>query len=262
MRFANGKLLKVDDADIQNGQFVFPEVVTSIGPKVFAGCKSLVSITIPDTVTHIGVGAFKDCLNLASVVIPNGVTSIENYAFKDCSKMASVVIPASVASIGLSAFDGCNSLESIVIPKGVTSIKGSALSNCSNLKSIVISDSVTSIGTNAFASCSAVSVIHIDAQTQEGYEKVFALLPDDFQKKIQNNYKLFESQALTLLKIHNHDAGFFKKNRVPKDITRELIANIARQYDIPPLMLQQTYRKFGVEAENNAATENKPGLNG
>ena len=99
MRFAYGRLLKVEDADIQNGQFVFPEEVGSIEPKAFAGCRSLASITVPSTVTHIGVGALKDCLNLASVVIPNGVTSIANYAFKDYSKMGSVVIPPSYQMI-------------------------------------------------------------------------------------------------------------------------------------------------------------------
>lgn len=55
--------------------------VTTIGGCTFAGCTSLISITIPESVTTIGDRAFVNCKSLASITIPDGVKIGED-AFK------------------------------------------------------------------------------------------------------------------------------------------------------------------------------------
>lgn len=78
MKVENGVLLKVENNDIIDGKFEFPNGVTSIGYHAFSGCSSLSKIDIPDSVTSIGNGAFYCCSSLLKVDIPDSVTSIRN----------------------------------------------------------------------------------------------------------------------------------------------------------------------------------------
>ena len=141
---------------------VIPEgVVTSIGDKAFAWCKSLTSIVIPDGVTSIGDSAFEECKSLYSIRIPDSVTSIGDFAFSWCESLESVEIPDSVTSIGMGAFSYCEYLESIKIPDSVTSIDIGTFSDCKSLKSIKIPDSVTEINDSAFSGCDSLESIEI-----------------------------------------------------------------------------------------------------
>ncbi len=124
----------------------------------FAGCTSLISITIPNNVKSIGYGVFADCAGLISITIPDSITSISDYAFDGCTSLASVTIPDGVESIGGGAFRNCPTLISITIPDSITSIGYTAFRSCSNLTSIEIPDSVTSIGYSAFQSCSSLTI--------------------------------------------------------------------------------------------------------
>ena len=138
-----------------------PNSVTSIGSEAFRGCSGLTSVSIPNSVTSIGSSAFSNCSGLTSIEIPNSVTSIENWAFEGCTGLTSVTIPNSVISIGYSAFSGCSGLTSIEIPNSVTSIGDYAFSYCSSLTSVTIPNSVTSIGSSAFSNCSGLTSIEI-----------------------------------------------------------------------------------------------------
>ena len=72
------KLLRVTNKDVQNGQFIIPETVTSIGDFAFCGCAGLTQVTIPDSVTSIGNTAFYGCTGLAHITILGSVESIGN----------------------------------------------------------------------------------------------------------------------------------------------------------------------------------------
>lgn len=159
MKIENGVLIEVKNSDIEDGQFIFPDGITSIGPNAFEYLDELRSVVIPDGITSIGNSAFRNCYKLSSIVIPDGVTSIENGAFKRCYKLSSIVIPEGVTSIEEDAFFECDSLSSIIIPNSVISIGRTAFHRCSSLSSIIIPEGVTSIGKHAFSYTALTSVI-------------------------------------------------------------------------------------------------------
>ena len=143
----------------QQGAYIIPQSVTSIGYRAFSGCSGLTSVTIPNSVTSIGDLAFSGCSGLTSITIPNSVTSIGSSTFAYCSSLTSVTIPNSVTSIGERAFDECTGLTSVTIPNSVTSIGDFAFYECENLASIIIPNSVMSIGSGAFSNCPNLPVI-------------------------------------------------------------------------------------------------------
>jgi len=87
---------------------------TSIGADAFAGCYSIISVTISANVTSIGLDAFGGCENLTSVTIGSRVTSIEDFAFSDCYSLTSITIPNSVSKIDWGAFQGCTGLTRVI----------------------------------------------------------------------------------------------------------------------------------------------------
>ncbi len=97
---------------------------TEIGSSVFAGSKSLVSVTIPATVTIIRSNAFEGCTELTTVTFEAGsqCDTISKSAFSGCTKLSAISIPDSVTTIGENAFKYCRSLTSITIGAGVKNI--------------------------------------------------------------------------------------------------------------------------------------------
>src|SRR5574344_365941 len=152
---------------IGNSAFVFarqsltsitiPDSVTSIGEMVFAGCKSLISVTFggDSQLTSIGYDAFGNCSSLTSITIPNNVTSIGNSAFSGCLGLTSITFGenSQLANLGNYAFSGCSSLTSIIIPNSVASIGNYAFNGCSSLISAIISSDITDIGQDIFDNC-------------------------------------------------------------------------------------------------------------
>lgn len=99
MRVVDGVLKDVNDSDIENGRFEFPDGVTAIGEKAFDICRNLTSITIPENVTFIGENAFRLCTALESIIIPKNVTFIGYSAFYPCFKLASIIMSEGVVEL-------------------------------------------------------------------------------------------------------------------------------------------------------------------
>jgi hypothetical protein len=170
--------------------------IINIGSGAFAGCRSLIAITvdeqnlfysssngilfdkpqttlleapggfagsyaIPGSVTSIGDGAFYYCTNLTEITIPNSVTNIGNQAFYYCGSLARLQMGTNVMSIGDYGFNSCSSLTSLTIPNLVTSIGVAAFEYCGSLTNVTMGTNVTSIGDYAFASCSGLTGITI-----------------------------------------------------------------------------------------------------
>lgn len=171
-----------------------PGSVTSIGSRVFGGCKNLTSINVsPENTTYYSVGdclierksgtiiagcknsvipddgsikaidvfAFSGCSDLTNITIPDSVASIGNYAFYQCSGLSSITIPNSVTSIGSFTFSSCTGLTSVTLPDSIMSIDSFAFSDCTSLTSITIPKNVTTIGDSAFRNCTSLSSITI-----------------------------------------------------------------------------------------------------
>ena len=72
---------------------------------------------IPSSVTTIGESAFQGCRSLTSIIIPSSVTSMKDWAFAGCRSLTSVTIPSSITSIVGSMFAGCSSLTNITLSR-------------------------------------------------------------------------------------------------------------------------------------------------
>lgn len=236
MKIENGMLGFVSKNDITDGQFEIPEGVTSIDNHAFARCSNLISILISKDRISIGNFAFYKCNNLASIVISKSIVSIGERAFHDCCKLTSIVIPEGITSIGSLAFSGCSSLTSITIP-----------------------NSINHMGHDTFDGCKALSVIHIDANNQESYENILALLPENLQQAIENYHQNFIEKTVVLLAGSKQSTSFFRHTNMPTDVTHKLIADLAAtQYGISPFMLNLIYHKSGINAEDTPDIDDKP----
>jgi hypothetical protein len=182
-------------------------------------------------------------------VFPKGITTIESSAFNFCCNLISLDIPKSVDFIGTNAFSSCLNLCSVVIPEGVTSILWCTFLCCRNLTAITIPKSVTLIDSEAFLECTALAVIHINAESEENYARIYGLLPLKLQNIVQTCHQSFNEKAIMLLAGSKQEPGFFRTNVIPSEISHHILYKLAHQYGIPSFMLNEISQKFGMEVE-------------
>jgi len=113
---------------------IFHRSVTTIQPRAFFECRSLVRVTIPDTVTRI-----------------------EYEAFMGCDSLRLILFPRTLEHIRTAAFEGCNSLEAVFLPSTVNHIDDHAFNNCKSLRSVYMSDTIEWMGYNVFDGCDQLS---------------------------------------------------------------------------------------------------------
>lgn len=179
--FRNSKFTKV----------TIGEGVVSIGAYAFAGCSSIVSMTLPYSVENIGSSAFVNCTGeliinskiveqdcssdyyptcynsanskgwlygaeFSKLTIGNDIQVIGAYMFKG-SQFSNISLPDSVTKIGSYSFEDSYQLDSISIPDNVTTIERYAFEGC-GLTNITIGENVETIGERAFYGNSSASV--------------------------------------------------------------------------------------------------------
>ena len=154
-----------------------PESVTTIDDWAFAGCSSLVQITLSKKLTEIGYCGFSDCTSLESITIPYGVTCLKEGAFENCNSLTSIKLPESIEYIGEYAFSGCGPLVDVTIPSGVKDIGMNAFNWCESLINVKISESVTFIGSNAFGYCKSIASIDV-AEDNKFFSSIDGVLFD------------------------------------------------------------------------------------
>ena len=96
-------------AQTKLNSITLPETVTEIGPRAFADCKSLKSITALG-VTVIGIEAFQNCDDLKEAAFSPSLTTIGDRAFHSCGRLQSLAAPATLTEIGTDALMGCENL--------------------------------------------------------------------------------------------------------------------------------------------------------
>lgn len=202
---SDGESITITGYTGPGGEVLIPETidglpVSEIGSKVFAGCDSVISVTIPSSVTTIDLGSFAtsalECRSLnrievapsnavfssfdgilydknghllircpgarvGSLTLPTGLTTNGGHAFAHCVGLTTITIPDSVVSIGQSAFAGCSRLIGITIPDGVTGIGKWTFSDCTSLSSVVIGNGVTAVSLYAFEDCASLARVTI-----------------------------------------------------------------------------------------------------
>lgn len=122
--------------------------VTSIAPKAFFKCKTLVTADL-GSVKFVGKEAFSVCSNLKQVKMPS-VTDIGEKAFSYCPKLASVEFGEGLTIIRASAFFRCYALTTLELPGSLKTIRNSAFSRCS-IEYVSFGSSLKTVTGTAFA---------------------------------------------------------------------------------------------------------------
>lgn len=148
---------------------IIPDSVTNMSG-VFAGNRSIESVTIGKGLKAIGQSEFNNCTSLKTLVLGESVTTIGEYAFR-YTAIESIIIPDSVTDLGMYVFQGCNSLATAVIGNGITKLNGSLFDGCSALTTVSISDSVTTVETYAFRGCISLKSVDFGTKVAEGLNR-------------------------------------------------------------------------------------------
>lgn len=138
------------DTDVIVPELLGEAIVTTIGYRAFASCKTIVSVTLPDTIKYIQSRAFTFCGNMTAINVGSGVRNIGFGAFYKCSKLQSITLPEAVDTIAGSTFCYCDKLKSIKAP-GVTKLMTSAFYD-SGISELEFSESFNCVESYAFTS--------------------------------------------------------------------------------------------------------------
>lgn len=94
-----------------------PSNINKIGDNAFSNCESLESADLSAmTDVTFGNSTFAGCTSLVDVTLPSALTQIPNGMFRGCTALASINLPATVTSISANSFGGCESLKSVRMP--------------------------------------------------------------------------------------------------------------------------------------------------
>jgi len=150
--YLNGELVE---------ELVIPEGVEDIADYVFAGCKSIKSVSFPESLESIGLSEFNNCSSLNSVYIKDlsawcsidiGSTMTDRSydLYLDGEVITDLVIPEDIEQLNPYTFKNVGSILSVYIPENVKSISFCVFEGCENLKDISISDECREIRTDCF----------------------------------------------------------------------------------------------------------------
>lgn len=205
-------IIGIDDGSFGNSTLksvTIPNRITNISGNPFAGCESLMKIsvrddhptlkivngalydkktdtllayprastatsyTIPKGTKVIGTSAFEGS-QLKKIIIPDTVTTIDAAAFYDCRNLTEMTVPDSVQSINILAFYGCSSMVQIYLPAGLERLEIGVLQGCSSLEAIDLPASLKVIGDQAFYMCISLGDVMLPGGLEIIGDKAFA----------------------------------------------------------------------------------------
>ena len=154
-----------------SNQFDIPDLVSSLAPAAFAGCRKLTRITLPQYILAIPPYCFSDCTELQYVNLPALLNTIGQSAFEGCRQLKDICLPPTLQSLGDYAFSGCASIEKLDLPRNLSEIgrtdgkenekTGCTFYGCSSLKALTIPDKVASLNEYCFGNCTSLEVVSI-----------------------------------------------------------------------------------------------------
>lgn len=162
----------------------FPETLTTIGARAFAGCTALTDFPKDCSVTTINGNAFDGCIALKTLELPATCTTIQKKAFNNCSALSTVTfnnpnlagVSFGISSNNLnnSAFAGCTEISTVNFKgAGTFSIDNATgtfrrihmlfPSATTNLKTVNFADGITAFkgDTPYFTGCSALETVDL-----------------------------------------------------------------------------------------------------
>jgi hypothetical protein len=139
----------------EDGKFVLPDGLQSLGAYAFRQCNALRSIRIPASIIAIPIGVFERCEQLTTVELHDAITEIEQSAFSHCTKLSGIQMPADLTVIGAWAFSNCLSLTDadVVFGDRLQKIGDRSFEKCSGIRNVRLPESVLSVHSNAFDGC-------------------------------------------------------------------------------------------------------------
>ncbi|MEL3904537.1 MAG: leucine-rich repeat domain-containing protein [Treponemataceae bacterium] len=169
----------------------FPETLTTIGARAFAGCTNLTDFPKDCSVTTINGNAFDGCTALKTLELPASCTTIQGEAFNNCSGLGTVTFNSpNLAGINFgylldkSAFTGCTEISTINFKgDGIFSIGGTTTiattprrihmlfpSAATKLTTVIFGDGITAFkgDTPYFVDCSALETVDL-GKNNKGY---------------------------------------------------------------------------------------------
>ena len=152
-------------------EITLPDCVTLIQNSAFEG-SGLVSITIPESVVRVGSRIFANCKSLISVVFSGDNTPIENEMFLGATALQSIHIPKNVTEIPFRFCQGATALKTITFNEGLLVIKDDAFLGCTSIQSITLPSTLKSIWARSFKGCTSLqSVDFLGANMSEEASK-------------------------------------------------------------------------------------------
>jgi len=130
------------------GNFAVPSTASAIGEDAFAGCASLVSVSIHGNVTNIGAAAFAYCASLTNITV--------DPANPDYSSAGGVLFDKDETT--LMAYPG-GLAGGYTVPGSVTNIADEAFAGC-GLTTVVLDASLAALGDAAFADCPRLTTVY------------------------------------------------------------------------------------------------------
>ena len=135
-----------------------------VGPKAYAGCTSIKSISLTDNVVSFSTQAFSGCTSLTDVTFNDVIRGIDTECFSGCTSIKEISgIPETIKDGGLGkyVFKNCTALIKCTLPEALTKIPEGTFFGCTAFTTIDFNQksggsNIRTIGASAFNKCSSL----------------------------------------------------------------------------------------------------------
>lgn len=123
---SGAKLNNISSWRIMSGieEVYVPSGVTQLAYGAFQNAINLKKVVLPDTVIDTTNFPFAGCTSLIDVTLSQNMTTLGYQAFANCTALEQIVIPASMTSMYSNSFEGCTNLTTITVNKPEGSLSG------------------------------------------------------------------------------------------------------------------------------------------
>lgn len=118
--------------------------VTVIGAEAFAGVQTITVVNFPDTITKIEEKAFAGSSIKKAFMHRSSITEIGAYAFSECKNLVQTDMPSSLTTLGEKAYYYCDKLKVATFRGDTANIDKFAFDACPKVK-IYVKDTMQNV---------------------------------------------------------------------------------------------------------------------